>query len=69
MCPPDGKAELELLLDYSRKPEYDAVSEVPDPYYGGEDGFPHVLDLIEDASVALLDNIKAEMSAASDAQA
>jgi protein-tyrosine phosphatase len=45
------------------------VSEVPDPYYGGEDGFPHVLDLIEDASVALLDNIKAEMSAASDAQA
>lgn len=69
MCPPDAKAELQLLLDYSRKPEYDAVSEVPDPYYGGEDGFPHVLDLIEDASVALLDHIKAEMSAAADAQA
>ena len=69
MCPPDGKAELELLLDYSRKPEYDAVSEVPDPYYGGEDGFPHVLDLIEDASGALLDYIKAEISAASDPQA
>ena len=45
------------------------VSEVPDPYYGGEDGFPHVLDLIEDASVALLDHIKAEIVVASESQA
>lgn len=69
MCPPCAKAKLQLLLDYSRKPEYDVVSEVPDPYYGGEDGFPHVLDLIEDASVALLDHIKAEIVVASESQA
>jgi protein-tyrosine phosphatase len=69
MCPPGAKAKLQLLLDYSRKPEYDVVSEVPDPYYGGEDGFPHVLDLIEDASVALLDHIKAEIVVASESQA
>ena len=25
------------------------ASEVPDPYYGGEQGFEHVLDLLEDA--------------------
>lgn len=30
------------------------VSEVPDPYYGGADGFEHVLDLIEAASDSLL---------------
>lgn len=30
-------------------------TEVPDPYYGG--GFPHVLDLIENAAQGLLDDI------------
>ena len=28
--------------------------EVPDPYYGGEQGFEHVLDLLEDACSGLL---------------
>ncbi|MDF5441647.1 low molecular weight phosphotyrosine protein phosphatase, partial [Vibrio parahaemolyticus] len=28
--------------------------EVPDPYYGGEDGFELGLDLIEEASDAIL---------------
>ena len=32
--------------------------EVPDPYYGGDQGFEHVLDLIEDASRGLLQHIK-----------
>jgi protein-tyrosine phosphatase len=27
---------------------------VPDPYYGGAQGFDHVLDLVEDASEGLL---------------
>ena len=31
--------------------------EVPDPYYGGERGFEHVLDLVEDACQGLLQNI------------
>jgi protein-tyrosine phosphatase len=30
------------------------VAEVPDPYYGGPDGFDRVLDLIEAASAGLL---------------
>jgi len=38
-------------------------SEVPDPYYGGASGFEHVLDLIEDASAALLDEIVAKTRA------
>ncbi len=33
-------------------------TEVPDPYYGGENGFEHVLDLIEDASQGLLAHIR-----------
>lgn len=32
--------------------------EVPDPYYGGPQGFEHVLNLLEDACVGLLEKIK-----------
>jgi protein-tyrosine phosphatase len=32
--------------------------EVPDPYYGGEQGFEHVLDLLEDACAGLLDSLR-----------
>ena len=35
--------------------------EVPDPYYGGQQGFFHVLDLVEDASQGLVDVIKARL--------
>ena len=31
--------------------------EVPDPYYGGEQGFEHVLDLLEDACSGLLETL------------
>jgi len=34
------------------------VDEVPDPYYGGEDGFRLVLDILEDACQELLLKIK-----------
>jgi protein-tyrosine phosphatase len=41
--PAGGKAEVDLFLR-----RYQAVvDEVPDPYYGGDDGFSEVLDLIE----------------------
>ena len=32
--------------------------EVPDPYYGGEEGFEHVLDLLEDACLGLLAELR-----------
>lgn len=32
--------------------------EVPDPYYGGPDGFETVLDILEDACKGLLEQIK-----------
>jgi protein-tyrosine phosphatase len=32
--------------------------DVPDPYYGGPEGFEHVLDLVEEACQALLDEVR-----------
>lgn len=40
--PHDGTATVSLFLPDG--------SDVPDPYYGGPDGFEHVVDLIETAS-------------------
>lgn len=57
MQPADGKAELALYLPrFGIRPD-----EVPDPYYGGEDGFEMVLDMLEQASQVLLNEIKARL--------
>ena len=55
---PRGRgAELDLFLR-----RYDvALDEVPDPYYGGADGFEQVLDLIEQASDGLLAEIRGRL--------
>lgn len=45
------QARIEPLVGYCSR--FDA-HEVPDPYYGGADGFEHVLDLLEDACAGLL---------------
>ena len=34
------------------------VKEVPDPYYGGPEGFEHVLDILEDACGNFLNTMK-----------
>lgn len=39
-------------------------SEVPDPYYGGEGGFPHVVDILEDGCANLLRECLASKSGA-----
>lgn len=36
-------------------------TEVPDPYYGGDDGFELVADLIEDGSKGLLEFVKTKL--------
>lgn len=53
MAPAGARARVGLLLDYSDTPE----DEVPDPYYGGDDGFEHVLDLVSDAVERFLDTV------------
>lgn len=36
--------------------------EVPDPYYGGSQGFEHVLDLLEDGCAGVLNHIRTRLS-------
>ncbi|KMT64216.1 low molecular weight protein-tyrosine-phosphatase [Catenovulum maritimum] len=55
-CPEEHKHKIQLFLDYAV--EYTDESEVPDPYYGGAQGFEYVLNLIEDASDGLLSRLK-----------
>jgi protein-tyrosine phosphatase len=50
----DGGAEVRPFLDYAPGPE----TEVPDPYYGGPEGFDNALNLIEEASEGLLQDIR-----------
>ena len=50
-APPD---RLRLLLEVDGS---NPVREVPDPYYGGADGFGAVYDLIESACAVLLDDL------------
>ncbi|MCY1394453.1 Low molecular weight protein-tyrosine-phosphatase YfkJ [compost metagenome] len=57
MQPASGKAELDLFL----RRYQGAVDEVPDPYYGGEQGFEKVLDLIEQACGALVIELKGRL--------
>ena len=50
-----GSTVVRPFLDFATdSPE----TEVPDPYYGGPDGFEHVLNLVEEASEGLLRDIR-----------
>jgi protein-tyrosine phosphatase len=55
--PGNATAELDLFL---RRYQLQ-LDEVPDPYYGGADGFEQVLDLIEQACEGLLCEIKGQL--------
>ena len=55
MCPPIHQRKLRRFTEFCVK--HDAAV-VPDPYYDGDAGFEHVLDLIEDASAGLLIHVR-----------
>ncbi|MGB2248176.1 MAG: low molecular weight protein-tyrosine-phosphatase [Alcanivorax sediminis] len=55
MQPAHSSVTLKRFLDYAaHRPE----REVPDPYYGGEDGFAEVLNLVEEGAEALLEALQ-----------
>jgi protein-tyrosine phosphatase len=54
-CPVELHDRIKLFLDFA--PHLDR-REVPDPYYGGSLGFEHVLDLVEEASIGLLEHLR-----------
>jgi protein-tyrosine phosphatase len=54
-APRSAKHKLHLLMRFSG--EFDAAT-VPDPYYGGAEGFNTVLDYVEDACQGLLEVVR-----------
>ena len=54
MAPTDYNGTLSLFLPFAADAN---ETEVPDPYYGGDEGFTHVFDLVDAASKGLLNSI------------
>ena len=60
-APAHARDRLRLFLEFA--PEA-GIREVPDPYYGGPNGFEDVLDLIEAASRGLVEYLRSSQRAA-----
>ena len=54
MRPLGSRAELKLLLQYCADTDSNTV---PDPYYGGGDGFENVLNLLDSACRAFIEHV------------
>ncbi|WP_440995426.1 low molecular weight protein-tyrosine-phosphatase [Arhodomonas sp. SL1] len=54
-APSAARERVHRLLDFAPGR---GESEVPDPYYGGHDGFEYVLDLVEEAARGLLSELR-----------
>jgi protein-tyrosine phosphatase len=57
LCPQEHAHKLKLFMDFHADP---AMREVPDPYYGGVQGFESVLDMVEKAAQGLLRHLRQE---------
>ncbi|MES2415076.1 MAG: low molecular weight protein-tyrosine-phosphatase [Pseudomonadota bacterium] len=58
-CPSRHQGKLQLLTEFCLT--HDSAV-VPDPYYGGRDGFEYVLDLVEDACEGLLLHVRQQLA-------
>ena len=56
---PGAAAKLHLFREFDPEAVAAGELEVPDPYYGGEDGFEDVLDIVERAADGLVAEIRA----------
>ncbi len=52
---PESREKIERMVSYCQRL---TIDHVPDPYYGGAEGFDLVLDVLEDACSGLLEDIK-----------
>ena len=55
LAQPSGGHRLRMMMEYAS--QFQEI-EVPDPYYGGPDGFDRVLDMLEDAAQGLLESMR-----------
>ncbi len=56
----DGKfhGKVKPFVDFLRENE---APRIPDPYYGGDKGFAHVIDLLEDGCAVLLEGLSGKV--------
>lgn len=59
ICPDQHRTKVRLFLEFAGP---DARSDVPDPYYGGPQGFERVLDLVEEGALGLIEDIRRQLS-------
>lgn len=57
-CPKTHQGKLRLFLEFAVN---NNGLEVPDPYYGGPEGFERVLDMVEDAANGLISHLERTM--------
>jgi protein-tyrosine phosphatase len=55
ICAPELSDKIHLFLKFASNT---STTEVPDPYYGGGNGFEIVLDLVEDAADGLIAHLQ-----------
>lgn len=56
LCPPGREDRLHLFLDFA---PHLSQADVPDPYYGGSQGFQLVYDMVSEAAEGLMTHILA----------
>jgi len=61
IAPDDARQKVKLLREFDPEAVAAGDRDVPDPYYGGEDGFENVLDLVTRACQGLLDELRPEL--------
>jgi len=59
--PPDHKFQLHPFSTFCQQIDHQ-IPEVPDPYYGGEEGFEFVADMLEDGCQQLLEHIREQLA-------
>jgi protein-tyrosine phosphatase len=55
ICPAEYRDRVRLFLEFA---PHLGRNDVPDPYYGGSNGFEQVLDLVEEAAVGVLAHLR-----------
>ncbi|WP_038035470.1 low molecular weight protein-tyrosine-phosphatase [Thermopetrobacter sp. TC1] len=59
MAGPEHAEKVRLFMEFAPSAPED---EVPDPYYGGEEGFAYVLSLLEEAARGLADHVEERLN-------
>ena len=66
MLPAGGGPELRMMRSFdpalAGRPEPSPDLDVPDPYYGGPEGFVEVLHMVEEAADGIVDGLLTELS-------